>query len=211
MPKRLTKEIVNERLSSKGYRLIGEFTRVHDLSIFECCKKHVWEARPSNIMSGKGCPICSNLTPLNKKIVNQRLSSKKLILLGNYINSKTKSLFQCNKYHTWEATVDNVMRSSGCPSCAEYEFNVNKPAILYYINVIDTDVYKIGITNRSVRRRFTDDSDYKKIRVIKEWKHDKGQTAYEHEQMILQAFKQYLYKGDNLLQSGNTETFTHNA
>jgi len=60
---------------------------------------------------------------LTKEDVNNRLSSRGLVMLGEYVNSQTKTQFKCNDGHTWEASPGNVMGGTSCPHCAG---NVNK-------------------------------------------------------------------------------------
>ena len=66
--------------------------------------------------------------------------------------------------------------------------------------------YKIGITNRSVEFRFG--ADMKFITVIKTWDFLVGKDARCKEREVLNNFKEYQWKGENLLESGNTELFT---
>jgi hypothetical protein len=75
------------------------------------------------------------------------------------------------------------LRGSGHPSRGNNGFDINKPAILYYLKVKNGSAYKIGITGRSVKERFG--SDMKYIKILKIWKFDLGKHAYLKEQEIL--------------------------
>ena len=88
-------------------------------------------------------------------------------------------------------------------------FNINKPAILYYLKITTEDnqvLYKIGITNRTVEERFSL-IDLKKIEIIKQKTYKNGQEALDKENEIKRVFKEYIYKGPKVLDSGNTELF----
>jgi len=70
MPKRINKEIVNERIKTKGIELIGEFKTTNTLSLFKCSNGHNWLARPYNIMSGRGCPECNQAFKFEEEYFN---------------------------------------------------------------------------------------------------------------------------------------------
>jgi len=90
-------------------------------------------------------------------------------------------------------------------------FDQTKPGLLYYIAVKTNDgrtLYKIGITNLSVERRFPA-ADRARIRVVRIWRFDIGQIAAKREAVIISQFARYRYYGpDILVGSGNTELFT---
>ena len=98
----------------------------------------------------------------------------------------------------------------GCPSCAKNGFQPNKPAILYYLKITtDTNqvLYKIGITNLTVQERFSME-ERKIMEVLSITEYAVGSDAYKEEQTILNKYREYAYKGKNILKSGNTELFT---
>ena len=68
-------------------------------------------------------------------------------------------------------------------------------------------LYKIGITNLTVQRRFPI-IDLARIRVIKTWSFEVGIEAAEREDSILRKFSDDIYTGPNILVgAGNTELF----
>lgn len=90
---------------------------------------------------------------------------------------------------------------------SKFTFQKNEPAILYYLEVT-TGIYKIGITNRSVRERFYGDND--KIKVLAEVHYLNGADAVSREKEIMEEFKEFKYNGPKILKRGNTELFTKN-
>ena len=56
---KLTKEIVNERISDRGLRMVGEYVNAITKSTFGCADGHRWDARPDSVMHRSGCPFCS--------------------------------------------------------------------------------------------------------------------------------------------------------
>jgi hypothetical protein len=55
---------------------------------------------------------------LNKEIVNQRLKGSGIELIGEYVNTSTKSLFRCSKGHERMVFPDAVFRFKKCSNCS---------------------------------------------------------------------------------------------
>ena len=178
------------------------------------CSIHgIFWIRPDNLKQGKGCSKCARNS---KKTYSSYASELKqnfpdFRVLGEYTNFNTKILHKhvvCG--HTWEVKPGNIMSGHGCPKCASYGFDPTQPAILYYLSVKNGEAYKIGITNRSVSSRYSND-ELLDIEVLREWRFEVGQEAYEFEQLILERFKHLKYLGKDLLKIGNTELFKENV
>lgn len=88
---------------------------------WRCKKGHIWKAAPCNIRRGWWCPYCGGTAKLSIKRMHAVARSRKgKCLSTQYINNRTKLLWQCAKEHTWEATPTDVMdRRSWCPHCAK--------------------------------------------------------------------------------------------
>lgn len=101
----------------------------NSIKIKHKCLKHdyVWETTPSNVLHGKGCPICKSETIKKKKTKDtkwykERLAEKniQIIPLEEYITAKTKIKHLCLKHNVeWYVTPDSVLRGSGCPQCGK--------------------------------------------------------------------------------------------
>ena len=116
--KKLTKEIVNERLADRGIVMVGEYEGNKVKTLFRCAEGHEWNASSSKVMYTTGCPHCANCAPLTKEIVNKRLIDRKITLIGDYKGVSCKAEFLCQEGHMWKANPDDVMRGNGCPNCA---------------------------------------------------------------------------------------------
>ena len=127
--------------------------------------------------------------------------------LAEYINAHSKVVITCRTHGEFLQTPYNHLKGNGCPACASSGFDKNKPAILYYLSVHEGKYYKIGITNRSVTERFSTE-ELKAIEIVRTWEFSEGSGAYAMEQMILEEFKEYTYKGHPVLHTGNSEIFT---
>ncbi len=86
--------------------------------LWECTEGHQWETAPTNIKSGRWCPICGGKVKLTieemQKIANKR---KGKCLSEKYINNNTKLLWQCKEGHQWETTPSNIKMGRWCPKC----------------------------------------------------------------------------------------------
>ena len=90
-------------------------------------------------------------------------------------------------------------------------FDKNKPAICYYVKITKNNetYYKVGVTNRTVRDRFSSDRD-KTILILKETWYATGREALEAEQAILYKFKGERQNITEFLRGrGNTELFEY--
>ena len=123
--KPLNREIINGRLAERGIVMLSEYVRQYIPARFRCPQGHTWDARPGNVLSGKGCPTCGKASAAKKMrlpedTVRQRLAGKGITLVGDYVGSQTKAKFQCEEGHVWETTPNAVMSRTGCPVCAGY-------------------------------------------------------------------------------------------
>lgn len=122
-----------------------------DTPILHKCKidEHIWLARPSNILHGKGCPRCAgNLQLTNEEyIARLKEANPNILPLAEYVSANTPILHQCLiDGYIWETTPYCALQG-GCPKCAgnikkthsEYvlELSIKNPyieAIGRYIN-----------------------------------------------------------------------------
>jgi hypothetical protein len=138
-----------------------------------------------------------------------KVVSGEVLVLGKYQGTVAPILVRCNgcKYE-WSPVPSTLFQGCGCPKCAEYGFQFNKPAITYYLRIATPDrpLYKIGITNRTVAKRFP--RDMHRITILKIWNFDIGTDAYEYEQQVLRENAFDLYRGPDVLHNdGNDELF----
>lgn len=51
--------------------------------------------------------------------INTRLAPKGILLVGGYVNQRTKTTFKCSSGHIWESTTHTIFHSNkGCGKCA---------------------------------------------------------------------------------------------
>ena len=218
-PKKTHEDYLKELFEKEiNYEPLEPYVNSYTKILHQCIEGHQWYVKPSNILMGKGCPHCPRcprrynskthedyLKELFEKEINYEP-------LETYINTDTKILHQCIEGHQWYVTPSHILKGRGCPSCAthKYSFNLEKPAILYYLKV--DAYYKVGITNRTVNERFHTTKDREKITVLFEKYYERGQDARDQEQAILKEFADYRIHVPGLLRGGgNTELFTEDV
>lgn len=123
------------------------------------------------------------------------------------ISNKQKVVITCKLHGDFTQTPDSHLNGRGCPLCAKSGFDMEKAGTLYYLELPTFGLFKIGITNRTVKERFTK-KDQEMFNVLKEVKFASGRDCYSTEQRILKEYREYRYTGTPLLSSGNTELLT---
>jgi len=124
--KKLTNEIIDERLAGRAIKRLGDYAGAHTKIAFGCLKdvcSHIWDTKPQCVINDKsGCPKCvDNERKLTNEIIDERLVGRSVKRLENYINSITKILFGCTIFdcaYKWKSTPSNILWGNGCPQCA---------------------------------------------------------------------------------------------
>jgi energy-coupling factor transporter ATP-binding protein EcfA2 len=132
--------------------------------------------------------------------------------LVEYKNNHTKVQIICPEHGNFLQNPNNHLNGNRCPMCFIPGFNVDKPAILYFIKDVNTELYKIGITNRSIHQRFKPLKENKDYLILDYWYYKKGIDAYKAERKILTYFKSDRVVNDEWDSriSGATEFFSSN-
>lgn len=184
------------------------------------CQEHgEFQQKPDKHLAGHHCPKCANIniSKAQRDTLEEFISKAKLVHGDKYdyskvvyTNNKTKVIIICKEHGEFKQKAENHINQQGCPSCAKCGFDQTKPGILYYLKITTDDnqvLYKIGITNRTVNERFQL-KDLAKIEIVKQKLYDNGAEALEWETKLKRLYKQYQYKGPDILSSGNSELFT---
>jgi hypothetical protein len=184
---RLTTEIVSKRLSEdgRGIEALGNVINGRSKIEFRCSAGHTWTAAVHKVLNANGCPHCSDKR-LSKDIVNERLLSggSGIVLIGDYTNNYTKTMFSGECGHIWSATTNNVLRGKGqCPICYPSGFKADQAATVY---AFTRDGYlKVGITN-NLKQRLRQHRKHGKLNLVYERHYPIGRDA----QIFEREFKQ---------------------
>lgn len=193
-----------------------------------CLSHGVFEQTPNSHLSGNGCNRCGiEKTTLKAKFLKEDFVEKANIVHGeryNYNNTvyednKTKVEIECSFHGNFLQNANNHLRGAGCPICNKGLYSIkvaerNKeewekiPTILYFIkiNTEEEEFYKIGLTTKTIKKRFKRDKI--KVEVIKELNTNKYKAAII-EATILEENSQYKYI-PKIKFEGHTECFSKN-
>ena len=125
---RLTTQQYSQKLKDNNIQVecIGEYVNTHTKILHKCLLHNVeWMSSPSNVLSGRGCPKCfqQKTSSANSKSEKQYIDELKLnfpniLLIGKYINTKTKTLHKCLQHNVeWEITPEHILRGQCCGQC----------------------------------------------------------------------------------------------
>lgn len=185
------------------------------------CVDHGWQEMKPNyhLEAPMGCPACGRFLGGDKR----RLTTDEFIARatarfnGKYSYEKTiyrsayeKVVVTCPDHGEFTTLPSNHTAGHFCPRCAPGGFDLNVPAIVYYLR-IDAPAgvfYKIGITNLTVWARYPYTSDRNRITILREWPYQEGADAAMHEKEVLRKHEVFRYSGPPVLQGvGVTEIF----
>jgi predicted GIY-YIG superfamily endonuclease len=201
-----------QKHSSKyDYSLVNYINARNKVNII-CTEHGIFEQTPNDHISGHGCPSCSVGGKLTTKNFISKANQKHKHIydysLVNYIHSHFKVKIICKEHGIFEQKPNNHLSGQGCPSCAiRGGFNQNKTAIFYILKIKDQDIYKIGITNKSVSERYSK-NEQELFTIVRNISFKNGTDALNLENKLKRQYKEFLYKGINPLNSGHTEMFT---
>lgn len=129
-----TEEDYHILAESCGFKWVGGVLPkyVIDRTWWECGEGHKWEAVYSNIQQGKGCSICSGKVRKTEKDYHELAESRKFKWVGVGLPTViTKTWWECEKGHRWQARYSDIKTGSGCPYCKSIinGHQVSKPQI----------------------------------------------------------------------------------
>lgn len=128
-----------------------------------CSLGHEWQATTYLRANGSGCPVCSgraawkgfnDLAFTHPELATQWHPIKNgSITAADVIAGTNKKIWWiCDVGHEWRASGMKRVIGTGCPECATFGFDINKPAIFYFIQNHDLSSRKVGITNLGTDR-----------------------------------------------------------
>ena len=103
----------------RGFRWIGpEVSSVRDRTGWECEQGHQWQTSFDNIRRGTSCPHCQGRAPLTPADYHALAEERGLRWIGPEVpNNRSKTGWECEQGHQWEAAYSNIQQGSGCPFC----------------------------------------------------------------------------------------------
>lgn len=170
-------------------------------------------------MNGAGCSKCEHDRGMSiqRHTTESFIAAAKKVHLNKYLythtvygkNNTTKVKVICTTCNQTTKVIPSNFLMGTRPAClcvSSAGYSDNKPGILYYLSINNGEAFKIGITNKTVCKRYNS-VDLEKIQIIRIWKFENGKEARDLETRILRQFKKFKYTGPDLLQTGNSELF----
>lgn len=205
MPRKLTIDEVNSVLEPRGIILIGEYKNGSTKTLFGCKYGHTWDAKFQDVKNSRsGCPHCAGTRRRTPEQINSSLGSRGILLVGEYINNKTKATFRCKYGHEWSSRPDNVVtRGSGCPHCVYSRLNTTK---LYIMG--SSEGTKIGISKDPEirRRKISTESGISDLYVAEIFEVESYEQGLKYETLVHKILKERKIIGLPEF-SGHTEFF----
>lgn len=191
------------------------------------CNTHgKFKQTPNAHLSGQGCPLCGGTC---KRTVGNFIDKSNILhsnlydySLVQYSNGLTKVDIICSIHGIFKQTPNSHLEGQGCPKCAHLICGYNKTSfisrcnnnsdglgVLYIIECYNNSeqFYKVGITSKSVRNRFANNTHMPyNISIIREYRL-LPECAYDLENIVLREFAQYSYNPE-INFGGSTECFS---
>lgn len=195
------------------------YTHSQEKVIIICPTHGEFTQQPTEHLRGRGYNKCGSLVAAESTKKSNEIFIQECINTHGYkydysksiyVNAVTKVLIICPEHGEFYQRPSSHTEGQSCPACVKYGFDQTKPAYLYYLKITTDDnqiLYKIGITNRTVNERFNL-TDLSKIEIVKQKLYENGADALAWETKLKRKYKEFQYKGQDILSSGNTELFT---
>ncbi len=196
------------------------YTAAKEKAIFICPTHGEWEARPDNILHGKGCPGCGRqkIVEANKQQSLQaakEFPSKASKVHQNkydYSQSKYISVHEiieiiCPEHGVfWQSPANHLSGGNGCPDCSIFGYRTSKPGWLY-LQTLNDEFIKIGITNHTPERRMKEHKKNSILehKVVGKWHFDDGNIPLSIETKIKRSFECGVISPD-VMEDGHSET-----
>lgn len=137
-----------------GKCLSTEYVDANTKYLWECSKGHQWEAKYNDIYQGQWCLECGINKQRNtiQDCYNLASSRNGKCLSTEYVNSKSKLLWECEKGHQWEARYDNIDQGQWCPECRylQQTKSSNNSGIIFHWKTNEELVWKASYERKTL-------------------------------------------------------------
>jgi hypothetical protein len=228
-------ELGKKKAANAGARFLEKAKAVHhdtidftktvyitakEKAIFICPIHGEWEARPDNILHGKGCPGCRRQKIIDANTQRSFKAGKEFARKAknihhdkyNYNKSKYISVHEkikiiCPDHGVfWQSPANHLSGENGCPDCSIFGYRTSKPGWLY-LQTLNEEFIKIGVTNHTPERRMKEHIKNSSLehKIIGKWHFDDGNTPLSIETTIKRAFECGVVS-PNIMKDGHSET-----
>lgn len=126
-------------------KVIGKYINNNIEILHQCLiDNYIWNVKPANILSGKGCPMCSgHITLTHDEYVDKLFQcNPKLEVIDEYVNASTPILHRCRIHDIiFKPYPYTVLKGSGCYYCGiEKQTQTSRKTHEQYVE----DLFKIN-------------------------------------------------------------------
>lgn len=123
MPKKLTNEIVDQRLEGRNIRRAADYTNSRTNMPWDCliCG-YFWETTAGHILNNhSGCPMCADKAPLTNERIDQKIAGRPIKRIGECRGAESKIDWECLDCGLIWFTMPHsiLIQLCGCPRCAK--------------------------------------------------------------------------------------------
>ena len=116
-------------IKNKEYVILSKYNNANTYIKCRCliCN-NIWETLPNNLLSGSGCPYCSNKIKTHSIFVKQaKFKNPNIEILGTYNGSHNKIECKCLICkNVWNPSATSILSGIGCPNCAKIKQSKNR-------------------------------------------------------------------------------------
>jgi len=200
-----------------------EYKDIKTKIIVTCPVHGDFEIMTNNHLNRHGCQKCgiNKRKYSTKEYIEESIKKHKGYYSYDkveYKGSGHKIIVTCPVHGDFEVNAGSHLFGTGCLKCSKEKNGIlkykGKITYLYYIYFPQYDLYKIGLTRKSVENRFAHEiKDGLEIEILKVQEYKDGAQAFVLEQAILQKHKDKIIKKklNKILITGNTEIFTEDV
>ncbi len=184
---------------------------------------------PAEHLSGKGCKKCAMLINIESRRCNQNELVRQAHTIHNnqYDYSKVKYktmvcpvIIGCSEHGEFLQSFNNhIKHKQGCPKCGKYtsykrssyiERCENGRANLYLLKCFNEDevFFKVGITNRDIKRRYKNKVDMPYEFTVLQFANNDAGKVWDTEKKLNKLLKEFLYTPKIEFGGSKTECFS---
>lgn len=200
------------------------YTKSKDKVIIICLEHGEFKQEANSHLRGRGCLKCVHVNDKETfiKKATQIHNNKYNYSEFDYIDSYTKSKIICPIHGVFKQTSNTHLDGSGCPSCGKIQSgfsltlfknrcnkNNNGVGIFYIIKCFNEteEFYKIGITSKSIKQRYSNKSRMPYKYIITQEIQDTPENIFKLENIIKKYFLKFKYEPLFKFHGSSTECF----
>ncbi len=113
---------------NSNIKVIGKYKNAKTAILHKCkIDGYEWNAKPNNILNGKGCPKCAgNIKKAHEDYVEElSVINPNIKVIDKYINAYTPIIHTCIKHNVkWKVSPTNILCGKGCYKCKNEKIEI---------------------------------------------------------------------------------------